>query len=47
VVNGEAFRLLGAVDVGLSPGSAEASVRQGLVYVSNEDSGTVSVIRDG
>jgi DNA-binding beta-propeller fold protein YncE len=46
VLAGIEFRLLGAVRVGRSPTDAEANVETGHVFVSNQDSATVSVVRD-
>ena len=47
VVDGTAFRLLGAIRVGTSPTDVEANAHTGRVFVSNQDSATVSVIQDG
>jgi DNA-binding beta-propeller fold protein YncE len=46
-VDGTAFSLRGSLDVGATPTDAEANFRTGRVFVSNQDSATVSVIQDG
>jgi DNA-binding beta-propeller fold protein YncE len=46
VVDGTGFRLLGHLNVQLSPTDAEANIFTGHVFVSNQDSATVTVIDD-